>query len=294
MDVGFIGLGRMGRAIAARILDGGHTLTLYERTPGHCTELVAGGAHAAATIAETCAGREVVITMVSDDVALAEVALAEDGICVSLGAGAIHLAMGTYGVAMTALLAEAHAEAGQRLVGAPVLGRPAAAAEGQLGIIAAGEATAVAACGPLFELIGRRVFAAGFEPESAMAVKLANGFVLACAIEAMSEAFALTARHGVAPELLRDVLTGGLFSAPAYEIYSRIIVDQSYETPGFTARLGLKDMELALEAAARANVPLPSVSVVRDRLLGAIAHGDGECDWAVLAREQARASGLSD
>jgi 3-hydroxyisobutyrate dehydrogenase-like beta-hydroxyacid dehydrogenase len=195
-------------------------------------------------------------------------------------------------VAAIASLADRHAAVGQRFVAAPVLGRPQAAANGQLVIVAGGEPDAVRACAPLFELIGQRFFDAGGDPQSAAAVKLANGLVLACAIEAIAEAFSLIRRHAVDTELFREVLTGGLFPGPAHAIYSRLMVDESYDEPGFTTALGLKDVELALAAADRCAVPLPSGVVVRDRLLGAIAHGDAARDWAVLAREQARASGL--
>jgi len=136
------------------------------------------------------------------------------------------------------------------------------------------------------------VFDAGAKPECASAVKLANGFVLGCAIEVMGEAFSLVRKFGVEAELFHDVLTGGLFSAPAYQTYARIIVDEAYDEPGFTTELGLKDANLILAAANAANLPIPSANVWRDRLLGAIAHGGAQQDWAVVAREQARAGGL--
>ena len=117
-------------------------------------------------------------------------------------------------------------------------------------------------------------------------------FMLGCAIEAMGEAFSLVRRYGVAPSVLYDVMTEGLFAAPAYKIYGKIIVDESYDKVGFTTLLGLKDLGLALAAADQVRVPLPSANVCRDRLLGAVAHGDSARDWAVMAREQARASGL--
>ena len=210
----------------------------------------------------------------------------------SLPKGSIHVVMGTHGVDIIRLLTRAHAGAGQVLVAAPVFGRPDVAAAGQLGIAPAGPAEAVEKCRPLFEAIGRRTFDAGSEPVGATAIKLANNFTLGCAIQAMSEAFALVRKHGVPPQALYDVLTEGLFSAPAYKVYGRIIVEEAYDKPGFTTLLALKDADLALSAGGAARVPLPSVNALRDRLLGAIAHGDGERDWAVLAREQARASGL--
>ena len=108
----------------------------------------------------------------------------------------------------------------------------------------------------------------------------------------MGEAFALVRKYDVAPEVLYEVLTEGLFSASAYKVYGRMIVDEAYERVGFAAVLGLKDANLILAAGELARVPLPSANHLRDRLLSAIAHGDGDKDWAVVAREQAHASGL--
>ena len=290
MKIGFIGLGRMGQGIARRLLDAGHDLVVYNRTPEKASELCQAGARLAATPAELCQDREVVITMLADDAALESVV--SGGLLQSLPKGSIHMVMGTHGVDIVRELKQAHARAGQVLVAAPVLGRPDVAAAGQLGIVAAGPADAVNRCRPLFEVIGRRTFEAGTEPEGATAIKLANNFTLGCAIQAMSEAFSLVRKHGVAPQALYDVLTEGLFAAPAYKVYGKIIVDEAYDKPGFTTLLALKDADLALAAGGAARVPLPSVNALRDRLLGAIAHGDGEKDWAVIALEQARASGL--
>ena len=290
MKIGFIGLGRMGQGIARRLLDAGHDLVVYNRTAEKAAELCAAGARFAATTALLSEDREGVITMLADDAALESVV--SGGLLQSLPKGSIHMVMGTHGVDIVRELKQAHARAGQVLVAAPVLGRPDVAAAGQLGIVAAGPADAVNRCRPLFEVIGRRTFEAGTEPEGATAIKLANNFTLGCAIQAMSEAFSLVRKHGVAPQALYDVLTEGLFAAPAYKVYGKIIVDEAYDKPGFTTLLALKDADLALAAGGAARVPLPSVNALRDRLLGAIAHGDGEKDWAVIALEQARASGL--
>ena len=292
MNVGFIGLGKMGQAMTRRILGAGHELTVYNRTKEKTAGLAGAGAAVAETIAQACQGREVVITMVSDDKAVEEVTLARGGIRDALAAEAIHLCMGTHSVAAIQALAQAHREAGQRLVCAPVLGRPDAAASGQLGIVAAGPPDAVKACEPLFQAMGRRTFGAGPRHEGAAAIKLTNNFVLGAAIEAMAEAFSLVRKYGVAAQVLFDVMTDALFAAPAYKIYGKIIVEESYDKVGFMTLQGLKDINLALAAADQARVPMPTANNVRDRLLGAIAHGDGEKDWAVMAREQNRASGI--
>jgi 3-hydroxyisobutyrate dehydrogenase-like beta-hydroxyacid dehydrogenase len=292
MNVGFIGLGRMGHGMARRILEGGHKLTIYDIAAPRVAELAAAGATAAATVAEACRHRDVVVTMLVEDSTVVEVALRPGGIRESLPAGSIHLAMGTYGVAAIRKLASAHAEANQFLVAAPVLGRPDLAASGQLGIVAAGSQDALRRCQPLFEVIGRRVFHAGAEPESATVVKLANNLVLGCAMIAMAEGFSLIRKYGVEPQVLYEVMTEGLFSAPAYKGYGKTMVEQKYEPPGSPITVGLKDANLIQAAADLARVPLPAFNVYRDRLLGAVAHGDGDKDQAALAREQARACGL--
>ena len=292
LPVGFIGLGRMGGGIAANVLGGGHDLVVYNRTPGRTEALEQGGARVAASVAAACETRDVVITMVADDAALEAVTLSPGGLRDSLPPGAIHLTMGTYGVQTIIGLAAAHEAAGQTLVAAPVLGRPDVAAAGRLGIVTGGDSEAVARCESLFAVIGRRTFHAGPRPESATAIKLANNLMLGCAIEVMGEAFALTRKYDVEPAVLYDVLVDGLFAGPVHQVYGKIIAEESYDQVGFTADLGLKDANLALAAADHARMPLPSVSVWRDRLLGAIAHGNGSLDWAVVALEQARASGI--
>jgi 3-hydroxyisobutyrate dehydrogenase-like beta-hydroxyacid dehydrogenase len=290
MKVGFIGLGRMGQAMAARILGAGHELVVYNRTRAKCADLEKAGAKVAASMAEACKGREAVISMVTDDKALVEVV--NEGVVPGLPKGAIHIAMGTHSVAVLREIGAVHDKGGQVLVAAPVLGRPEAAAAGQVGVVAAGPKDAVAKLAPLFEVIGRRTFDAGTKPEGASVVKLANNMMIGCAIEAMGEGFSLVRKYGVDPAVFYDVMTDGLFAAPAYKIYGNIIVKQSYATAGFTTMLGLKDANLVMAAALAANVPLPSLNAYRDRLLGAIAHGEGEQDWAVMARDQARASGI--
>ena len=292
MNIGFVGLGRMGRPIARRLVAAGHDVVVFNRTPGRIDDLVDAGARAADDVAAVCRGRSVVLTMLADDAALTDVALRPGGLRDSLSAGAIHVAMGTHGVAAMSRIDAAHREASQRFVAAPVLGRPEAAEAGQLGIVDAGPPDASEACAPLFEAIGRRTFDAGTRPAGASAIKLANNFVLGCAIEAIGEAFALVRKHDVPANVMQDVLTDGLFGCVAYRTYARIIADEAYDHVGFSATLALKDATLVLAAGEAARVPLPGANTLRDRLLGAIAHGDGERDWAVIAREQARASGL--
>src|SRR3954466_15143391 len=294
MRVGFIGLGRMGRGMAHRLHGGGHDLVVHDVVRAAGDDFVKAGARFGDTVADTCAGRDVVVTMLVEDAAVLDIASRPGGLCESLPKGAIHLAMGTYGVGAIRALAAAHTAAGQVLVAAPVLGRPDLAASGQLGIVSGGPDEAVRVCAPLLDVMGRRTFHAGPLPESATAIKLANNMLLGCAMVAMAEGLSLVRGYDVAPATFYDIIAQGLFAgSPAYTGYGKTMVDESLDTVGSPITVGLRDANLIAAAADIARVPMPSHNVYRDRLLGAVAHGDGDRDQAVLAREQARASGQS-
>ena len=292
MQVGFVGLGRMGAGMARRLLDAGHDLCVFDVFAKAAEPLAAAGARVAGSVADLAKHSDVVVSMLVEDAALAEVALGANGLVANMRKGAVHVVMGTHGVAMVRQLDAKHREAGQVLVAAPVLGRPDLAATGQLGIVAGGPEAAVARVTPLLSVMGKRIFPAGQKPESATAIKLANNAVLGCAMVAMAEGFALVRRYDVVPQVFQDVMVEGLFGATAYKVYGQKMVDQSFDQVGSPITVGLKDANLIAAAANIARVPMPSHNVYIDRLLGAVAHGDADRDQAVLGREQARASGL--
>jgi 3-hydroxyisobutyrate dehydrogenase-like beta-hydroxyacid dehydrogenase len=293
VNIAFIGLGRMGQAMAARLLAAGHEVLLYNRTAGKLAALLAQGAREAGSLAEAARSAGIVLTMLADDTALRSVTEGPAGLLATLPRGGIHIAMGTHDVEHIRTLAAAHAAAGQILLAAPVLGRPEAVSAGSLGVIVGGSPAAIERCLPLFQALGRRVFRAGEDPGSASTLKLANNFLLACAIEAMGEAFALVQKGGVDSAVFHEVLTDGLFACPAYRTYGKIIAEKAWDQVGFTTTLALKDIDLVLAAGQASAVPLPSAAVCRERLQGAIAHGDAHRDWSAMALEQARSSGLA-
>jgi 3-hydroxyisobutyrate dehydrogenase-like beta-hydroxyacid dehydrogenase len=293
MKLGFIGTGRMGQAMVRRLLDAKHDVGVFNRTPAKAQPLADAGAMIVPSIADAARYSDAVYTMLADDAALEDVVFQTGGLLASLPRGGIHVCAGTHGIPAVRKIKAAHAEHGQLLIVAPMFGRPELVSSGQANIVASGPADAMARCKPLFEAIARRTIEAGNDPEAAAAIKIANNFVLGCAIEAMGEGFSLTRKYGVPPDVFYDVMTGGLFDCSAYKVYGKIMVDESYDKVGQMAVLGLKDANLALEAGGLSGVPLPSGNVWRDRLVGAVAHGDGDKDWAVMALEQARASGLA-
>ena len=292
MKAGFIGLGRMGRAMARRLLEGGHDLGVYNRTAEKLKPLIGLGAKGLDSIKAATTYGEAVFTMLADDAAVMEVASKPAGLVDSLPRGGIHICAGTHSVACIAALKERHGKAGQILLATPMLGRPEVVLSGQAGMVLAGAKASLDHCRPLFAAIARRTFDGGPDPIAAAAIKIANNFVLGCAIEAMGEGFALVRKYDVTPDVFLDVMTDGLFACSAYKVYGKIIAEQRYQPAGQRAVLGLKDADLALAAGAAIGVPLPSGNVWRDRLVGALAHGEGEHDWAVMAKDQARASGL--
>jgi 3-hydroxyisobutyrate dehydrogenase-like beta-hydroxyacid dehydrogenase len=293
MKVGFIGLGRMGQAMGGRLLDGGHDIGLYNRTPEKIKALTDRGAKALTSVQAAANYGEAVFTMLADDAAVLDVVGQPGGLLQSLPKGGIHICAGTHSVATITKLKALHGEAGQILIATPMLGRPEMVASGVAGMVLGGAKDIVERCRPLFAAIARRTFEAGADPVSAAAIKIANNFVLGCAIEAMGEGFALTRKYDVVPDVFYDVMTDGMFACAAYNIYGKLIAEERYQPAGQRAILGLKDANLALEAGGAVGVPLPSGNVWRDRLVGAVAHGEGEHDWAVMAKDQARASGLS-
>ncbi len=290
MKIGFIGLGRMGSAMAANLVKAGHDVTVFNRSPEKRQKLVELGAHEAARIADACRG-EVVITMLADDAALSSVTLADGGIIGSLAKGAIHVSMSTISVALARELTQAHAGAGQRFIAAPVFGRPEAAAAAKLFIVAAGEAAAIETCLPLFNALGQKTIPIGPEPQAANVVKLSGNFLLASAIEALGEAIALVSKAGVDRRAYVELLTSTIFPAPAYATYGGLIAANRYQPAAFTAALGFKDIRLALAAAESLRVPMPLGSLLHDRFLRLLAQGGESLDWSALGGLAARDAG---
>jgi 3-hydroxyisobutyrate dehydrogenase-like beta-hydroxyacid dehydrogenase len=281
----------MGGAIARNLVAAGHRVSVYNRTPARAEALVQAGARLALTPAE--AGRNpVAITMLADDAAVEAIVMGEDGMAAGLAAGGIHVSMSTISVALADRLDSYHRERDQIFVAAPVFGRPEAAAARKLFVTAAGNDAAIAALRPVFDAIGQRLFVIGGRPSQACLVKLAGNFLITCVIESLAEIFALTRKGGVASEIVFDLLTETLFSAPVYKIYGKILLEERFEEVGFALPLGLKDNRLVQQAAEALSVPLPFAAIVRDRFLASIAKGDGDLDWSAFARRATEDAGL--
>jgi 3-hydroxyisobutyrate dehydrogenase-like beta-hydroxyacid dehydrogenase len=283
MDVGFIGLGNMGAAIAANLLKAGHQVTVWNRSPVKARALVDAGAVLATSPHGAAAGRSFLFTMLADDAALESVLQGEDGVFAGLPHDALHVSMSTISVATAERVAAEHARRGQRFLSAPVFGRPEAAAAAKLFVVAAGSDRDFEAATALFVAISQRAFYVGETPARANLVKLCGNFMILAAIEAMAEAMTLAQKGGVAKQQLLEVLTGTLFDSPVYRNYGSALAEGRFRPAGFAAPLGIKDMRLVGQSAEALRVPMPVLNVLRDHLLQAIGSEGEDIDWSGIA-----------
>jgi 3-hydroxyisobutyrate dehydrogenase-like beta-hydroxyacid dehydrogenase len=279
MNIGFIGLGQMGRGMASRLIDAGHQLVVWNRTPAAADSLAARGAVIAASAAATL-GAPIVISMLADDAAVDAVWLA-GGLAQQMPPGMLHLNMASVSPRLGERLDQQHRAHGSLYVSAPVFGRPEYAARGELDIVAAGAPQALARCEPLFKVLGRRWFKVAGEAPKANALKVARNFLLATIIESLGEAMALVETAGIDPRVFYDIVTGTAMNSSSHINYGRLMLENP-DNPTFPLKLGLKDVELALQTAADLKVPLPMAALMREQHLAAVAQGYGERDWAAL------------
>jgi 3-hydroxyisobutyrate dehydrogenase-like beta-hydroxyacid dehydrogenase len=292
MEIGFIGLGNMGSAMATHLIKAGHEVTVYNRSRGKVDALAGEGARPAATVADACRG-EVVFTMLANDEAVEGVTFGDGGIVSALASGATHVSSSTISVALGQRLTEAHSEAGQQFVAAPVFGRPEAAQAAKLFVVAAGAPGPLEAVSDLFDAFGQRTFVVSDEPKTANLVKLSGNFLIMSVIETLGEAVALVDKAGVDKHQYIDLLTSTLFSAPVYKTYGQLIAGGQFEPAGFAASLGQKDVRLVLTAAEALQVPMPVASLLRDRFLALMARGGEHLDWSAVGALAAWESGAA-
>jgi 3-hydroxyisobutyrate dehydrogenase-like beta-hydroxyacid dehydrogenase len=291
MEVGFIGVGRMGKAMARNLMKAGHRVRAWDTSGAALEEIRRDGAAIAERARDAFRG-DAVFSMLPNDDAMRATFLAGDTLPDK--STTIHINSATASVACVDDLVKFHAAKGVPYVSAPVYGRPEMAAERNLNILAAGDAAAIARVQPLFDAIGKKTWRLGEVPHNANVAKIAGNLMVACILEAMGEAAALARAYRMQPSDVLDVVVGSIFDVPIYRIYSGLVGSGKFEPPGFDLVLGLKDTKLALEAGEKVNVPLPFASVLRDNYLDAIAHGDGAKDWSAISRVAARRAGLEN
>jgi 3-hydroxyisobutyrate dehydrogenase-like beta-hydroxyacid dehydrogenase len=294
--IGFVGLGRMGTPMAANLVAAGRQVIVHVRHPDRMDKLAALGLRPTTDITDLfdC---EIVISMLPDDDAVLDAAFGRagsgiEGFAVGLRPGAIHLSMSTIGTATATHLAREHARCGQGYVAAPVFGNPDAAKARQLFVVVAGAPADVERCRPLLGELGQQTFIVGTDPAQANLIKLLGNMMMATTLEMLGETVALLRKRGLEPRLFLEILTNTMFGGRAHRLYGDRIAAQRY-TPGLALPLALKDVRLALAEAEDAAAPMPSVSVVRDRLITGIARGHADLDWTGLGLIAAEEAGIT-
>ncbi len=236
--IGFIGLGMMGRPMAENLIKEGYPLKVFNRSREKAQSLAKMGAEIADEPWQTAEAGGIVITLLSDDHALDAVVGPHHELAQRLGRDGIHLSMSTILPATARRLAEAQAEQGGHYLAAPVLGRPDLVQARKQSYFIAGADAAKARVRPVLEVLGAKVFDFGPEPAAANTAKLAANFIIASAIETMSEAFVFTQKNGADPGILYDALAGSLFACPAYQTYGRAILEKNYAAAALQALAG--------------------------------------------------------
>ena len=290
MKIAFLGLGRMGSAMARLLLKGGEDVTVWNRTIAHAEALENDGAKVVLTPAEAVAGCDVVFTMVMDDAAL-EAVLYEGKALEAIQKGAIHVSLSTLSVALSRRLTQEHQTRGQHFVAAPVFGRPHIAEAGKLWVAVAGEKGAVSKVRPLLEKFSRGISVVAETPWSAHALKLAGNFLITATIASLTEAFLSAEALGIDPAVFLETVNSALFQSPFYAMYGNIMLHPP-DHPGGTMALGEKDTRLFREAAQGAGLATPLADVFLATFRRAIEAGMKDRDWAAgylqLQRESAR------
>lgn len=278
-QVGFVGLGTMGRPMARRLVEAGFAVTVWNRSEEPVRELVAEGAHAADSLEEVFA-QPLVLSMLSEDSVVRDRLL--NPALLAQASAEVHVNMATVSPQLAAEAAALHAEHGVGYVAGPVMGRPDVAAAGKLNVLTAGDPAARDLARAALETFAARVWDLGEDPMRANVVKIAVNFLLGAAVEATAEATALVEAYDVDAGDFIDLISNSIFPGPVYGGYGALMAADSYEPAGFAAQLGLKDTRLAQDAARSKKVALPTAAVVEQSLADAVDRGWGGRDLATL------------
>ena len=279
--VAVLGLGRMGSAIAERLLHRGFTVRVWNRTAAKAERLVAAGATPTATPAAAAAGAGIVISSMLDDAALHELVNGPNGVLAGLDQGAVHVSTATVSPGCSAAIAALHSIHGRDFLAAPVVGRPEVARAGELMSLVGGPAAVIERARVGIGAYSARILTTGTQPGTANSLKLAINFYIASIAELFGEVLAFTEKSDVDHETTMQALRG-MQGAPGVAGYLERIGARDFDGAGFAMATGLKDLGLIADASAEVRCPLPFASVARDRTMAAIATGLGDKDWSAF------------
>ncbi|MDP2430909.1 MAG: NAD(P)-dependent oxidoreductase [Pseudomonadota bacterium] len=290
MNLGFIGLGAMGRPMALNLRKTDHALWVFSRNPGRAQTLVEAGATLAASPFAVARAVDVLFLNVSDDAAVESVLFGPQGAAAGLRADSVVVDMGTTSPTATRGFAARLAEAGVAWLDAPVSGGEAGAKAATLSIMVGGSVAAFAWVLPLFQTMGKNIVHVG-ETGAGQVAKACNQIVVSATLLGVAEALTFARKQGVDAAKVRAALLGGSAYSRILEIHGQRMLTREF-TPGFRARLHQKDMGIVLAEARQANVAVPSAALAARMLNALVAAGAGELDSAALVTLLERLAGL--
>ncbi len=284
-QIGFIGLGVMGRPMAGHLLAAGHRLTVHNRSRAAVDALAAAGAEPATSPAEVARRSDIVITMVPDTPDVESVIAGPGGVLEGVRAGGIVIDMSSISPDATRRLASRVAAAGATMLDAPVSGGEIGAKNATLSIMVGGDAGAFERVKPILACMGNpeRIVHIGAEPGSGQICKICNQIAIGGALAGVSEALALARTAGVDGSRVRQALLGGFAASRVLEVHGERILKSEF-APGFRTRLYQKDLRIAEETAAALGVAIPATSVVAEMVNALIAHGGADLDYSAIGR----------
>jgi 3-hydroxyisobutyrate dehydrogenase-like beta-hydroxyacid dehydrogenase len=276
MRVAFLGLGIMGRPMAANLVKAGHEVSVWNRTPGKTVE----GARIASSPADAARGAEVVWMAVSDTKAVESVLFGPEGVEKSLAEGMVIADSSTISPAATVKFAERVRARGVQYVDTPMTGSKVAAEAGSLVFIVGGEESAIEKLKPLFAAMGKLFHRVG-ETGKGQSAKLAMNLQIALIYEGFAEGLTLATKLGVDIETLMHLIQASMIRSGVVDYKAPFVLKRDF-TPNFPMRLMHKDIRLMLEAAKEARVKLPALEIVEELYDVAVEDGNGDLDYAAV------------
>ena len=280
-NIGFVGLGIMGKPMAANLIKGGHKLFLYT-LEGVAPELISAGGVACASAKEAAQKGEIIITMVPDTPDVEKALFAPGGVAEGLSAGKIVVDMSSISPLETKVFAERINKLGCQYVDAPVSGGEVGAKNATLTIMAGGSEATFEKVKPLFELMGKNITLVGSNG-AGQTCKVANQIIVALNIEAVAEALLFASKAGADPAKVRQALMGGFASSRILELHGERMIKRTFD-PGFRIELHQKDLNLALSNARKLGLSLPNTATAQELFNACAAHGGAKWDHSAMVR----------
>ena len=279
--LGFIGLGIMGKPMASHLVAAGHTVHVYNRSPGPVQELASKGATASSSSKEVAQKSDIVFTMVPDTPDVEVVLFGKDGVAEGIRPGSVVVDMSSISPIATREFAKKLGELGVKMLDAPVSGGQVGAEKGTLSIMVGGEREVFQQVKPYFELMGKNIVHVGENNGDGQTCKVANQIVVALTIEAVAEALLFASKAGADPRKVREALLGGFAQSRILELHGQRMIERSF-APGFRTRLHQKDLNLALQAARSLGLSLPGTSIAQELLNAVAAQGGSDLDHSAI------------